>query len=106
MTGTVAPDTMADMAATDPILSTAELNLELAARRLAVRRQCECSGTLADLCEQFISAPSPQVRELILRSPVKTRGDAIAALSIIESNAEDSHLCVHLIAGLRVYLAA
>jgi ATP/maltotriose-dependent transcriptional regulator MalT len=48
---------------------------------------------------------SPQIRTTILSMLMSTRADAIAALSIIESDAEDSDFCVHLIAGLRVYLS-
>ena len=102
---------VADMAATDPILTNAELNLELAAKRLSIARARSRRFALAPALPLPRSAAftylnrSPQIRTTILSMPVSTRADAIAALSIIESDAEDSDLCVHLIAGLRVYLS-
>ena len=70
-----------DEAAISPILAVCEERLEQAARRLAVAKpkQCDCNGyTISDLCQSYLTEPSPQVRELILRSPVKTRSDALS----------------------------
>jgi hypothetical protein len=47
---------------------------------------------MATLARKHLSEPKPGSRATLLTMPVTTRADAMAALSIIESDAEDSDL--------------
>jgi hypothetical protein len=97
-----------DLAVSEPLLCNAELNLELAAKRLSVvkAKACTCTSyTLADLCQQYLGNPEPQARELILRAQVKTRSDALSVLALLEQN-EDAEIAAHLLRMMRVHLSA
>src|SRR6476619_6099974 len=97
-----------DEAATNPILTTGELNLEAAARWLAIGRQlkCECDGlTLASLCRHYLAEEKPEVRRTTLRTEVRTRSDALAVISLLERR-EDAELASHLLQCLHMYLTA
>jgi hypothetical protein len=60
---------------------------------------------MATLARKHLLERKPGSRATLLTMLVTTQADAMAALSIIESDAEDSDLREHLIAGLRVYVS-
>jgi hypothetical protein len=83
------------------ILCNAEVDSELTARRLS-----EAVGfTLADLCESYLHAPALQTRELILRTAIHTRADAVAVLTLLEVCPDDA-IAAHLLRMVKLYLAA
>jgi hypothetical protein len=102
---------VADMAATDPILTNAELNLELAAKRLSIPRAkesaaCSCIGlTLAMLCRLHLSEPKPANQDddpLHADEHTRRRHCGLVDYRV---RCRGLRFCVHLIAGLRVYLS-
>jgi hypothetical protein len=97
-----------DMGTVDPLLCIAELNLELAAKRLSVGRpkRCECNPlTAADLAQRYTMEPTPALRAELLTMPIRTRADAMAVLRVIEAGS-DMGLTRHLVACLHSYLTA
>jgi hypothetical protein len=100
--------TETDLAEVEPILSTMELNLEHAAKRLSAvqPRRCECIDlTLRALCERHAMEPSPETRGLILRAQIRTRSDALSVLSLLETS-DDPLVAQHLLRMTRLYLEA
>ena len=80
----------------EAILCVAKIDAETRARFSAIKpkQSCACyTGMgMATLARKHLSEPKPGSRATLLTMPVTTRADAMAALSIIESDAEDSDL--------------
>jgi hypothetical protein len=108
MSGLSLSSSAPDAAIADPLLCVAEMNLERAAQRLSAVRQkrCECSNyTITDLCQQYAADPKPLTKELILRTAVRTRSDALAVISLLEQS-DDPDISAHLLRMIRVHLSA
>ncbi len=98
----------ADMAVVEPILAVTEINLEAAARRLAVGRprQCACNAfTAADMAQRYLTEPTSALRAELLTITIRTRADCLAVLRVIGAG-NDLALTRHLVACLHSYLTA
>jgi hypothetical protein len=93
----------------EPILAVCEIDAETKARFSVAKAKesaCNCTGfTISDLCQSYLTEPSPQTRELILRSSIRTGSDALSVLALLEVS-DDAEIANHLLRMLRVHLSA